>query len=112
MTPADFERMFDLWRAGDEHGSAAYFTADGIFHEAKKEPVRGRDAIAAHWAPFFHGGPEWRMTVHDLFGENERYAVVYTWEIKLKDGTWTGSPGVAIVQTRAGKIAEWREYKA
>ena len=27
----------------------AYFSADGIFHEAKKEPIVGRDAIAAHW---------------------------------------------------------------
>ena len=66
MTAADFNAMFDLWRAGDETGSAAYFTPDGIFHEAKKEPVAGRDNIAAHWKPFFHGGPEWRMTVHDL----------------------------------------------
>ncbi len=36
----------------------------------------------------------------------------YTWEIKLKDGTWASSPGCAIVHTRDGKIAEWREYKA
>jgi limonene-1,2-epoxide hydrolase len=112
VTASDFEAMFDLWRAGDEIGSAAYFTPDGIFHEAKKDPVVGRDTIAAHWKPFFHGGPEWRMTVHDLFGDGERFAVAYTWEIKLKDGTWTGSPGCAIVKTRDGKIAEWREYKA
>jgi limonene-1,2-epoxide hydrolase len=112
VTVADFEQMFALWRAGDETGSAAYFTPDGIFHEAKKDPVAGRDAIAAHWKPFFHGGPEWRMTVHDLFGDGERFAVAYTWEIKLKDGNWAGSPGCAIVHTRDGKIAEWREYKA
>jgi ketosteroid isomerase-like protein len=113
VTGADFETLFALWRAGDETGSAAYFAVDGVFHEAKKEPVVGRDAIAAHWKPFFHGGPEWRMIVHDLFGDsaNERFAVSYTWEIKLADGTWTGSPGCALVRTRAGKIAEWREYK-
>ncbi len=60
-------------------GSAAYFTLDGIFHEAKKVPVAGRDNIAAHWKPFFHGGPEWRMTVHDLFGDGTNFAVAYTW---------------------------------
>lgn len=113
MTSSDLETLFALWRAGDEAGAAAYFADDGIFHEAKKEPVVGRDTIAAHWKPFFHGGPEWRMTVHDLFGDpaSETFAVSYTWEIKLGDGTWTGSPGCAIVQTRAGKISEWREYK-
>ncbi len=51
---------------------------------------------------------EWRMTVHDFFGDGGWFAVTYTWEIKLKDGTWTGSPGCAIVRTRDGKIAEWR----
>lgn len=114
MTGADFEALFDLWRAGDEVASAAYFTEDGIFHEAKKEPVVGRKTIAEHWAPFFHGGPEWRMIVHDLYGDpsGTKFTVSYSWDVKLKDGTWAGSPGCALVQTRDGKIAEWREYKA
>ena len=111
MTAADFEALFELWRAGDETASAAYFTADGVFHEAKKTPIAGRDNIARHWAPFFHDGPEWRMIVHDLFGDGEKFAVSYTWQIKADDGTWSGSPGCALVHTRDGKIAEWREYK-
>jgi len=108
---SDFEAMFDLWRAGDETGSAAYFTHDGVFHETGKEPIAGRENIANHWAPFFHGGPEWRMTVHDIFGDGQQFAVSYTWEIKLKDGTWTGSLGCALVKTQDGKIKEWREFK-
>ncbi len=111
MTPADFHALFDLWRAGDERASADYFTADGVFHEAKRAPVVGREAIVAHWAPFFHGGPAWRMTVHDLFGGGDRFAVSYTWEIAGADGSWSGSPGCAIVHVRDGKIALWREYK-
>jgi limonene-1,2-epoxide hydrolase len=111
VTVADFHALFDLWRAGDEQAAVAYFTPDGVFHEAQKPPIAGRDAIAAHWAPFFHGGPVWRMTVHDLFGSGERFAVDYTWEIRLGDGSWTGSPGCAIVHVRDGKIAVWREYK-
>jgi len=112
MTVSDFEELFALWRAGDETGSAAYFTLDSIYREPKKEPVVGRAAIVAHWKRFFHGGPEWRMTVRDLFGDGERFAVTYTWEIKLQDGTWSSSPGCAIVHTRDGKISEWREYTA
>jgi uncharacterized protein (TIGR02246 family) len=109
---ADFEALFALWRAGDETGSAACFTADGIFHEAHKAPIAGREHIAAHWAPFFHAGPEWRMTVHDLFGDGRRFAVAYTWEVRTPSGTWSASAGCAIVHTRDGKIASWREYKS
>lgn len=110
MTAADFHALFDLWRAGDEHASAAYFTADGVYQEAKKDRVVGREAIEAKWKPFFHGGPEWKIDVHDIFGDGNRFAVQYTFEIKLKDGTWVKNPGCALVTTREGKIAEWREY--
>lgn len=112
MTAADFQALFARWRAGDEQGSAEYFAPDGVFWEAQKEPLVGRERIAAHWAPFFHGGPEWRMNVHDLFGDGERFAVTYTWQIKKSDGRWIDSPGCAIVHVRDGKIAAWREYKA
>jgi uncharacterized protein (TIGR02246 family) len=112
MTKADFEAMFDYWRAGDERAGAAYFAPDGVFWEAGKEPVAGRDAIAAHWEPFFHGGPAWRLTVHEIIGAGERFAVDYLWEIRKSDGRWIGSPGCALVRVRDGKIAEWREYKA
>ena len=112
MTPEDFAALFDLWRAGDEHAAAAYFTPDGVFWEAAREPLAGRERIAAHWGRFFHGGPEWRMIVHRLFGDGERFAVDYVWEIKGGDGAWSGRPGCALVTTRDGRIAEWREYKA
>jgi limonene-1,2-epoxide hydrolase len=111
VSGADFEALFNRWRAGDAEGAAAYFTADGVFHEAQREPVAGRAALVAHWAPYFSAGPEWRMTVHELFGEGERFAVAYTWETKGPEGRWTGRPGCAIVHTRDGKVARWREYK-
>jgi uncharacterized protein (TIGR02246 family) len=111
VTAADFEAMFACWRAGDEHGAAAYFAPDGVFREPQKEPIAGREQIAAHWAPFFHGGPEWRMTVYELFGDGDHFAVTYTFEIKKSDGSWIENPGCAIVRLRDGKIAEWREYK-
>jgi limonene-1,2-epoxide hydrolase len=113
MTAADLEALIERWRAGDETAAVAYFASDGVFHEAGREPIVGREAIAAHWAPFFHGGPEWRMTVHEMFGNagGDRYTVSYTWEIKSADGAWSGKPGCAIVHLHDGKIALWREYK-
>ena len=112
MTLADFDAMFALWRAGDEDAAVEYFTPDGVFWEAKREPLVGRATIAASWKPFFHGGPEWRMDVSEIFEDAGRFAISYLWEVKTSDGTWVGSPGCAIVHTRDGKIAEWREYKA
>jgi uncharacterized protein (TIGR02246 family) len=107
----DFHTLFDHWRAGDEHAAVTFFTPDGVFHEARRPPLAGHAAILAHWTPFFHGGPDWRMNVDDVFGGGERFAVVYTWEIRATDGSWSGSPGCAIVHVRDGKIALWREYK-
>jgi uncharacterized protein (TIGR02246 family) len=112
VTRSDFDALFARWRAGDAEGAVAYFTPDGVFHEAQREPLSGRAALVAHWAPYFRAGPEWRMTVHDVFGEGERFAVTYTWEVRAAGGGWSGRPGCAIVRTRGGKIAEWREYKA
>lgn len=112
MTPGDFEALFACWRAGDAEGASAYFAPDGVFHEARREPLRGRAAIVAHWASYFATGPQWRMTVHEFFGDGERFALSYTWETKDPAGAWTGRPGCAIVHVRDGTIAEWREYKA
>jgi limonene-1,2-epoxide hydrolase len=108
---ADFERLFERWRAGDAAGAAAFFTPDGVFHEAKREPVVGRDAIVAHWAPFFGGTTAWRMDVHEIIGTGDRFAVRYTWAIDGGANGWLASPGCAIVHVRDGLIALWREYK-
>jgi hypothetical protein len=112
VTADDLHALIDRWRAGDEEGAVAFFTADGSFHEAGREPLIGRDALLGFWGPFFHGGPPWRMTVHDILGGEPRFAIVYTWEMGGKDGAWKASDGVAVVDVRDGKIARWREYKA
>jgi ketosteroid isomerase-like protein len=108
----DFDALFERWRAGDAEGAAAYFASDAVYREARHAPVSGRAAIAAHWAPFFRSGPAWRFTVHERFGDGERFAVAYTWEVRDADGHWQARPGCAIVRVRDGAIAEWSEYTA
>jgi uncharacterized protein (TIGR02246 family) len=99
----DFAVLFGLWRDGDAEAAGAYFCVDGVYQEVRGEPVAGRDAIVAVWRRFFERAPAWRMTVEEIFGGGDRFAVVYTWQDR---------PGCAIVHVRDGKIALWREYKA
>jgi hypothetical protein len=110
MRVADFAAMFNLWRAGDEVASSEYSNADGVYQEAGKEPVVGRDRIAERWGKFFHGGHEWRFNVRDIFGGGENFAVTYIWEFKSKYGSWDHKPGCALVKARDGNISEWRQY--
>jgi uncharacterized protein (TIGR02246 family) len=110
VSAADFEELFNRWRAGDAAGAAAFFAPDGVYQETRRAPVAGRAAIAAHWSAFFRGAPPWRFTVDGIFGDGERFAVTYTWEIGGDGDAWTSRPGCAIVRVRDGAIAAWREY--
>ena len=112
MKGADLDALFERWRAGDAAGAAAYFAPDAVYREARHAPVTGRAAIAAHWESFFHSGPAWRFTERERFGDGERVAVTYTWEIRDADGRWQAQPGCAIVRVRDGAIVEWSEYTA
>jgi ketosteroid isomerase-like protein len=98
-------------RAGDETGAASCFTADGVFREPDREPVAGRDAIVAHFASFFHHGPEWRWTIDEVLEGGDRSIVVYRFALKSSNGQWREHDGCAIVSFTGQAIAEWREFR-
>lgn len=114
MSAADFERLVGFWRARDVKGALSLFAPDGVFWEAGKEPLRGREAIAGFWEPFFASGIEWKMDIDEVVADagGERFAIGYTWSMKGSSGEWKSSPGCALVHTANGTIAQWREYKA
>ncbi len=112
MSGADIAALIERWQARDAAGAGAYFCADGAFHEARGEPIVGRAAMVAEWERYFRSVPDWRLTVHDIFGSGDRFAVTYTWDVAAADGGRQRRPGCAIVHVRDGAIALWREYRA
>lgn len=112
MIPEALRRMLDAFSRNDLAGSVDCFAVDAIYREPKKEPVRGRDAIARWFEAFQRSGIAWRFEVDDTIVEGARACVVYRFLMAGGDGeAWRERAGCATVRFDAdGNIAEWREY--
>ncbi len=111
MTVRDLiDELVGAWQSGDAHRAAAFFAPDGVYHEAGREPIAGREAIFAHFARFFRDGPAWRFDIDELIVEGERAAVRYRFAVNT-GGTWRSRDGCAIVHRADGLVALWREYQ-
>ncbi len=112
MTPREaLDGVFAAWRLGDALRSGAHFALDGVYREARRRPLTGRDAIVGHFTRFFRDGPRWEFFLDDTLVEGERAAVRYRFAIEAEDGTWRERPGCAFVTFADGTIAEWHEYE-
>jgi limonene-1,2-epoxide hydrolase len=92
--------------------AVALFAADGVYREARREPIVGRDAIAAHWERYFVQGPRWRIDVGEIIADarGERFAIPYVFAVQGPGESWQDRPGCALVRVRNNRITEWREY--
>ena len=104
------DALVDAWRAGDALRASAFFAPDATYHEAGREPIEGREAIASHFTRFFRDGPPWKFDVRDVIVEGERAAVAYEFAVLTARG-WQSRAGCAVVLREAGAIALWREYQ-
>jgi uncharacterized protein (TIGR02246 family) len=105
------ESLFAAWRTGDALRAAAHFASDGLYREARRDPIVGRDAIVAHFTRFFRDGPAWQMHAEHIIVEADRAAVRYRFALQGSDGEWRETEGCAFVTFADGTIAEWREYE-
>jgi ketosteroid isomerase-like protein len=80
--------LFDAWKKGDALRSAAHFAIEGVYREAGREPIVGRETIV----------------------EGDRAAVRYRFRIEGPASRWRETDGCAFVIFADGTIAEWREY--
>ncbi len=103
--------VFAAWRSGDALRSGAHFSPAGVYHEAGRVPLAGRDAIVAHFTAFFRDGPRWLIAVDETLVEGDRAAVRYRFAVERGDGWWQERPGCAFVTFADGTIVEWREYE-
>lgn len=112
LAPA-LARALDAFARGAQAEALASFAPDALYREAHRAPLRGREAVAAHFARFAAAGPDWRFTVDDVIAQDERACVVY--RFAMSEGP--GEPvreraGCATVRLDgSGLIAEWLEYE-
>jgi hypothetical protein len=92
------DELVSAWQSGDALRASAFFSADATYHESGREPVRGREAIAAYFTRFFRDGPPWR------------FEIFWLTEIALQ---WrTGSGRNTTVHGVCAKGARWSDVKA
>jgi ketosteroid isomerase-like protein len=112
LAPA-LARALDAFTRGAPAEALTAFAADALYREPRKTPLRGRDAIAAHFARFAAAGTDWRFTVDDVIAQGGKACVIY--RFAMSEGP--GKPvreraGCATVRLDGSElIAEWREYE-
>jgi ketosteroid isomerase-like protein len=89
------------------------FAEDASYAEARKEPIRGRRAIAAEFARFGAAGVPFRFTVDDVIADGNRACVIYRFAVRTGEGdVWRERAGCAVVRfDERDQIEEWREYE-
>ena len=97
---------------GDVESALPRFSKNCVYREPHKEPLVGRDAIAAHWNAFVTTGVRWRFNVDRVIAEGDAACVVYRFAIAKGEGdAWRERAGCAVIRIGArGLIEEWREY--
>lgn len=109
--PDDLVREFcEAWSAKDPDALAAYFAADGVYHNMPLQPIEGRDAIRGFLAGFLSGieTAEFRILRQVAAGPvvmNERVDVFRT-----VDGKSGEFPVAGVFEIRNGAIVAWRDY--
>lgn len=97
---------------GDLTAAAACFVPDATYREAGRAPIRGRAAIAAHFAQFAASPVAWAFAADDVIRSGRLASVVYRFRMaKGGDGPERERAGCAVVRLdESGLIIEWREY--
>jgi uncharacterized protein (TIGR02246 family) len=103
--------LFAAWSTGDALRSAAHFCVDGVYREAAREPIVGREAIVAHFTRFFRDGPRFEFIPDDIIVEGDLAAIRYRFATMSQTAGRVERSGCAFVTLRDGTIAEWREYE-
>jgi ketosteroid isomerase-like protein len=113
MKASSLNAIVEAFVDNDLARASECFAQDGVYREARREPLHGRASIAQHFARFAASGGAWQFLVDDVIATSDRACVVY--RFILAEGQ--GEPrreraGCALVHLDAcGQIAEWREYE-
>jgi ketosteroid isomerase-like protein len=113
VIPPYLQVALDAFTEQDLQRASVCFAVDAVYRELRREPVRGRAAIAEHFASFAASGVAWQFTLDDVIVAADRACVVYRFSVAEGEAQpGRERAGCAIVHLDArGLIAEWREYE-
>ena len=116
-------RFFEeVWAKGNVAAVDEFMAADYVEHTEHAVPPGarpGRDSVKQRIALYYEAFPDWKITMHDIFGRGDR--VAYRWSASGTHlGEWAGlSPtglhmttgGITILRIAEGRFVEgWSSY--
>jgi serine phosphatase RsbU (regulator of sigma subunit)/predicted ester cyclase len=108
-------RLFEeVWAKGNVAALDKFMAADYVEHTEHAVPPGsrpGRDSVKQRVALYYEAFPDWKVTIHDIFGRGDR--VAYRWSGGGTHlGEWAGIPPTGLHMTTRGitilRIAEGR----
>jgi limonene-1,2-epoxide hydrolase len=101
--------MADAWQRLDLEAVIELFAADGVFHSVMLEPIRGHQALRAHFAPVFADLTRAELRTVNLAAQG--YLVFFE---RVDDFVYRGNhaqvPVMGVIEVVDGRIREWRDY--
>ena len=108
-------RFFEeVWAKGNVAAVDEFMAADYVEHTEHAVPPGarpGRDSVKQRIALYYEAFPDWKVTIHDIFGRGDR--VAYRWSASGTHlGEWAGLSPTGLHMTTGGitilRIAEGR----
>ena len=104
----------DALNAGDVDAMMSLLTVDCVFENTYPAPAgtryTGQSAVREFWEDFFRSSSEARMEIEELFGQNDRAVMRWTYHWSDPSGHSGYVRGVDVYKVRAGLIAEKLSY--
>ena len=104
----------EVWAKGNVAAVDEFMAADYVEHTEHAVPPGsrpGRDSVKQRIALYYEAFPDWKVTMHDIFGRGDR--VAYRWSASGTHlGEWAGLSPTGLHMTAGGitilRIAEGR----
>jgi len=107
-------RFNDALNARDVDAMLSWLTADCVFENTYPAPAgtryTGQSAVREFWEDFFRSSSEARIEVEELFGQNDRAVMCWTYRWTDLAGHSGYIRGVDVYKVRDGLIAEKLSY--
>lgn len=107
-------RFNDALNARDIDTMMSLLTTDCVFENTYPAPAgtryAGQTAVREFWEDFFLGSSQARIEIEEIFGQNDRVVMRWTYRWTDRSGQSGSIRGVDVYRVRDGLIAEKLSY--